>query len=287
MTRPDADQPDVDGPDVDGPAALRALARSLAVQAGDLVQRDRPARVEVAATKSSPTDVVTQMDRAAEQLIRSRLAVERPDDGILGEEAGLRSGSSGLTWVVDPIDGTANYLYGIPFYAVSVAVVTGDPQRPGRWSAVAGCVHNPATGHTWSAAAGLGADLDGAALLAPLPPLLERALVGTGFGYRPQRRRAQARVAAELLPRVRDLRRIGSAAIDLCMVASGWLDAYYERGLNPWDLAAGALVATESGAVVRGLRTAPPSEQMVVAARRPLVDLLAAELERLDADAAD
>jgi myo-inositol-1(or 4)-monophosphatase len=274
-------------PSADELARLRELARSLAREAGDLVQRDRPARVQVAATKSSPTDVVTEKDRAAEQLIRSRLAVERPDDGMLGEEAGLQSGGSGLTWVVDPIDGTTNYLYGIPFYAVSVAVVTGDPERPGEWSSVAGCVHNPATGHTWSAALGLGADLDGVTLLAPAPPQLGQALVGTGFGYRPQRRQGQARVAAELLPRLRDLRRIGSAAIDLCMVATGWLDAFYERGLNPWDLAAGALVATESGAVVRGLGTDPPSDRMLVAARRPLVDVLAAELDRLDAAAAD
>ena len=268
-------------------AGLRDLAESLAREAGELIQRDRPARVEVAATKSSPTDVVTEKDRAAEHLIRSRLARERTDDGMLGEEAGLQSGSSGLTWVVDPIDGTTNYLYGIPFYAVSVAVVTGDPQVPGRWASVAGCVHNPATGHTWTAGHGLGAALDGAALTAPQPPALEEALVGTGFGYQPQRRRAQARIAADLLPRVRDLRRIGSASIDLCMLASGWLDAYYERGLNPWDLAAGALVAAESGVVVRGLGTAPPSGQMLIAARRPLVDVLAAQLERLDAGAPD
>ena len=268
-------------------ARLRDLAQSLAREAGELIQRDRPARVEVAATKSSPTDVVTEKDRAAEHLIRSRLAQERPDDGMLGEEAGLQSGRSGLTWVVDPIDGTTNYLYGIPFYAVSVAVVTGDPQVPGQWASIAGCVHNPATGHTWSAARGLGADLDGTVLQAPGPPALDQALVGTGFGYRPQRRRAQARVAADLLPRVRDLRRIGSASIDLCMLACGWLDAYYERGLNPWDLAAGALVATESGVVVRGLGAAPASEQMLVAARRPLVDVLAIELERLDAGSPD
>jgi myo-inositol-1(or 4)-monophosphatase len=266
---------------------LLALAEAVAREAGALVAGGRPRHVVVAATKSSPTDVVTEMDRAAEALLRDRLAAARPDDGLHGEEGGLRSGSSGLTWVVDPIDGTVNYLYGIPAYAVSVAAVLGDTERPGAWRTVAGCVHNPASGETWTAGEGAGAWLDGEPLTAPEPPDLARALVGTGFGYVAGRRARQARVVAELMPRVRDIRRIGSSTIDACAVASGRLDAYYERGLNVWDIAASTLVATEAGLTVRGLRGAPAGGDMVVVARPPLVDVLTAELERLEADRDD
>lgn len=262
---------------------LRALAEEAARAAGRLV-RDRPERPSVAATKSSPTDVVTAMDTAAEALLVDLLTTRRPQDGLLGEEGGLREGSSGLTWVVDPIDGTVNYLYGIPAYAVSVAVVRGRPE-PGRWEPLAGCVHNPATGETWTAAAGLGASLDGRPVTVNRGVPLERALVGTGFGYTVERRREQARVLAELLPRVRDVRRAGAASLDLCAVASGRLDAYYERGLQPWDLAAGQLVAGEAGATVTGLGGRPAGEAMVVAAAEELATPLADALAALEADA--
>lgn len=261
---------------------LLALAERAARQAGELVHGRRPDRLEVD-TKSSPTDVVTQMDTAAEELLRATLLAARPGDGLLGEEAGLQPGSSGLTWVVDPIDGTVNYLYGLPAYAVSVAVVTGDPTADGAWSTVAGCVHSPATGETWTAGRGLGAFLDGRRLQMAAPPQLPGALVATGFGYRAARRENQARVMASLLPRVRDIRRLGCAAVDLCMVASGRVDAFFERGLHAWDMAAGMLVVTEAGGLVRGLGQAPPSETMVVAARPPLVDDLSALLDELDA----
>jgi myo-inositol-1(or 4)-monophosphatase len=186
---------------------------------------------------------------------------------------------------VDPIDGTVNYLYGIPVYAVSVAVVQGAVGVPGEWVPVAGCVHNPAIGETWTAARGLGAHLDGERLPdRGTPPPLERALVSTGFGYRSERRRAQARVVADLLPRVRDIRRIGVSSLDVCGVASGRADAYYERGLNPWDFAAAWLVATESGVGVRGPRGGAPSGELLVAARPPLLEVLADELDRLGAD---
>lgn len=269
-----------DGLDVE---ALVALAESAARAAGELVQKDRPARVEVADTKSSPTDVVTEMDRASEALLREWIGRVRPDDAMFGEEAGWDGGRSGLTWVVDPIDGTVNYLYGIPLYCVSVAAVLGDPRTPGGWRPVAGCVHNPASGETWTAGAGSGAWLDGVRQAAPPAPPLAEALVATGFGYQAERRREQARVAAGLLPAVRDLRRLGSAAVDLCMVGSGRLDAFYERGLNPWDMAAGMLVAREAGVDVVGLGGNPPSDAMVVAARAPLVGALAAELVALGA----
>jgi myo-inositol-1(or 4)-monophosphatase len=178
-----------------------------------------------------------------------------------------------------------NYLYGIPVYAVSVAVAQGTVGVPGHWSTVAGCVHNPATGETWTAARGLGASVDGEPLTATgTPPPLDGALVCTGFGYTSQRRRAQARIVADLLPRVRDVRRIGVSSLDLCSVAAGRADAYYERGLHPWDFAAAWLVATESGVTVRGPRGGAPSGELLVAARPPLVDVLGAELDRLGAD---
>jgi myo-inositol-1(or 4)-monophosphatase len=271
------------GPDADV-AALRDLAERVARAAGDLVRTAAAGRVRVEDTKSSPSDVVTAADRAAEALLRDLLSAERPDDAVLGEEGSSSPGRTGLTWVLDPIDGTVNFLYGIPAYAVSVAVVEGTPGDPGRWSTVAGCVHEVARGETWTAGRGLGAALDGQRL-GPRPvPALDAALVATGFGYLAARRRAQARVVADLLPRVRDIRRIGAASLDVCHVAAGRVDAYYERGLNVWDFAAAQLVATESGVSVLGPGGGPPSGELLVAARAPLAGVLAAELDRLGAD---
>ncbi len=256
---------------------LGELAERVARAAGDLLRDGRPEALAVASTKSSPTDVVTAMDLAAEELVRTQLRSARPDDGVLGEESGLVAGSSGLTWVVDPIDGTVNYLYGLPAYAVSVAVVrapgaataAAEPD-PLSWEVLAGCVHNPASGETWTAVAGEGARLDGR-LLPPLREVpLAQALVGTGFGYRADARAEQAAVVAGLLPRVRDLRRIGAASLDLCAVASGRMDAYYEWGLWPWDLAAGSLVLTEAGGVLRRLAR-PPGPDHPLAGRDTLV----------------
>ncbi|MFN8080276.1 MAG: inositol monophosphatase family protein [Kineosporiaceae bacterium] len=266
--------------------SLVTLAESTARAAGSLVEQGRRAApVTVAATKSSPTDVVTAMDRAAEQLITDLVHQARPDDALFGEEAGGVAGrpgrSSGLTWVIDPIDGTVNYLYGLPAYAVSVAVVTGDPRRPGGWRALAGCVHNPVSGETWTAIAGHGAWLDGRRLPTRSAPSLDGALVGTGFGYRPERRREQAEVVSALLPLVRDIRRIGSAALDLCAVATGRLDAFYERGLNVWDIAAGQLVVTEAGGLVLGPGGGPPSPELVVVGPPPLAETLRELIERV------
>jgi myo-inositol-1(or 4)-monophosphatase len=266
-------------------AGLVELAEQVAREAGVLIQTTRPVVLEVAATKTSPTDVVTEMDQASEALLRARLSAARPDDGLHGEEQGRRPGTSGLTWVVDPIDGTVNYLYGLPAYAVSVAAVIGDSSVPGGWRSVAGCVHNPASGETWTAGAGLGSFLDGDPLRAGRPPVLAEALIATGFGYFSGRRARQSRVLATLLPRVRDIRRVGCAAMDVCMVATGRVDGYYERGLHAWDLAAAMLVATEAGVAVRGIDGQPPEEHMVVAARPPLIDALVAQLEELDAGA--
>ena len=204
--------------------------------------------------KSTPTDPVTVADTETEQLIRELLHRARPDDDVLGEEdGGTTSVPAGVRWVVDPIDGTVNFLYGIPAYAVSVAA-----QVNGR--SVAGAVIDVARRITYSAALGDGAcsdDGSGPQLLKATPvESLDMALVATGFGYAAQRRRAQGAIVAELLPRVRDLRRVGAAALDLCMVASGAVDAHFEHGLSPWDWAAGGLIAAEAGAVV----VLPPPE---------------------------
>jgi myo-inositol-1(or 4)-monophosphatase len=268
------------------------LAEKIAREAGELIlagERERDGeRPAVTATKSSPTDVVTAMDRAVEELLRRRLAQRRPGDAVLGEEAGLHpapaDAGGGRTWVLDPIDGTVNYLYRIPAYAVSVALVTGDPAFPGAWRPLAGCVHQPATGLTWTAAAGEGAWLGGRRLHLGQPPALGQALVATGFGYQQQRRAAQARVLAGVLPAVRDIRRIGSAALDLCAVATGTVDAYYERGVNVWDIAAAALVLTEAGGRVSGVRGAPAGPDLVLAAGEPLFGALEELLAGLDAD---
>jgi myo-inositol-1(or 4)-monophosphatase len=286
-------------PGAPDPAALARLAATVARAAGDLI-RSGPAAAEVTGTKSSPSDVVTAMDAAAEALLRRRLRAARPGDAILGEEAGLErsddgpddAGAEAVTWVLDPIDGTVNYLYGIPAYAVSVAAVLGDPSVAGAWSPLAGCVHNPVTGETWTAALGRGATYEapGAGpvrLAMSPPPPLAQALVGTGFGYRAERRRAQARVASALLPAIRDIRRIGAASLDLCALASGRLDAFYERGLNVWDMAAGVVIVTEAGGTVSGLDGVPAGSELLVAAAPPLHGTLQGELAALNAASDD
>ena len=211
------------------------------------------------------------MDQRAQDLLRRRLHEARPQDGFLGEEEGGTDGRSEITWVVDPIDGTVNYLYGIPSYAVSVAAVVGDPTTGGAWRPVAGAVVNPVTGEVFGARAGGGSWLRAGRsgprrLELADPPPLGHALVGTGFGYDTVRRRWQATVLLDVLPEVRDIRRLGSAALDICSVAAGSLDAYYERGLNPWDMAAAWLVLVEAGGVFTGLDGEPPTDRMVVAA---------------------
>jgi myo-inositol-1(or 4)-monophosphatase len=264
-------------------AELRALAERAARAAADLVRTKRPDQVEVAMTKSSSVDVVTHMDAASEVLLRQLILEARPDDAILGEEDGHVAGTSGLTWVIDPIDGTVNYLYGIPAYAISVAVVAG-PADPEHWTALVGCVVQVVGGHCWIASRGAGATRDGEPIRVNASKELGQSLVGTGFGYTAERRAAQAQVLSTVLPLVRDIRRIGSAALDLCMVADGRLDLTYERGLNPWDMAAGALIVVEAGGVVTGLRGAPASPAMTVAGAVDAVTELCGLLAELGAD---
>ncbi|MGJ9412514.1 inositol monophosphatase family protein [Aeromicrobium sp. CF4.19] len=237
------------------PAGLVEIARAVGLEAASFVAARRPAgRVPVAATKSSPTDVVTEVDRACEELIRERLLRQRPDDGFVGEEGDDVPGTSGVDWIVDPIDGTVNFVYGIPAYAVSIAAsIAGRP--------VAGHVVNIATGQEWGAVAGGGAwrweGRGRTVLQAPEPPGLDQMLIGTGFSYVRSIREHQAAAVAALLPHVRDVRRIGSAALDLCALAEGRLDGYVEQGLHPWDLAAGGLVASEAGVRLGGLEGGP------------------------------
>jgi len=269
---------------------LERIALHVTREAARLVVEERPADLHVASTKSSATDIVTVMDQRAQDLIRERLGTVRPQDGFLGEEEGGASGGSGITWVVDPIDGTVNYLYGIAAYAVSVAAVVGDPTVPGSWTPVAGAVVNPTSGEVFRAhvAGGAWLEVPGAAprrlQLHDAPPLAQ-ALAGTGFGYDPVRREWQARVLLQVIPHLRDIRRIGSAALDLCAVAAGTLDCYFERGLNPWDLAAAWVVVTEAGGLVTGLAAGPPDNAMVLAAPQALHPELAA-LVRSAAEAA-
>ena len=287
------DRTDLEHPDVDG-EVLRDIAVEVAGLAGRFIVEDRPSRLSVA-TKTTDTDVVTDMDQRAQDLIVRALRERRPDDGFLGEEEGsTRAGTTGVSWVVDPIDGTVNYLYGIPAYAVSIAAVVGDPRTTGAWRPVAGAVVNPVLGQTYSAAAGAGAvrtDSSGStALQVSALDDLGQALVATGFGYAADRRAWQAAVLSGLLPDVRDIRRMGSAALDLCRVAEGSVDAYYERGLNAWDLAAGWVIVTEAGGTVTGRGEAAPGSDLVVASgnalRAPFVERLERAMSECDVTSA-
>lgn len=269
------------------PGELLRIAVAAASEAGRLLASWRgDERPEVVQTKSSPTDVVTEMDRKSETLITSRIRARRPADAVLGEEGGQTAGGESqagrqgrVRWVVDPLDGTVNYLYGLHDWAVSIAAEVDG-------TVVAGVVEVPRRGETFTAVAGRGAWLRrGEATLAlkcPVGVPLGQALVGTGFGYDAGRRQVQGEVVAALLPHVRDIRRGGSAAVDLCSVAAGRLDAFYERGLNYWDFAAGGLIAREAGATVGGLAGKAESTSLTVAAGPGLYPQLEAFLARLN-----
>jgi myo-inositol-1(or 4)-monophosphatase len=259
-------------------AELLGLALEVAREAGArLLERGRRGDLTWS-TKSTPTDVVTEADTASELLIRERLRSARPDDAIVGEEGADEAGTSTVRWVVDPLDGTVNYLYALPGWAVSIAAEVAG-------ASVVGVVHVPTYGETFWARRGGGALRDGRPITASSCAVLDSALLGTGFGYDARRRAVQARWVAAILPEVRDIRRYGSAAVDLCSVACGRLDAYAEQGLKSWDRAAGGLIAAEAGALVTGLRGAPAGERMTLAAPPSLWDVLHDRLVELDADA--
>lgn len=286
-------------PSDDELADLRAVAETLAAQAAAFVRRRRTEVFGAEAgglhnpdsgavrSKSTPTDPVTVVDTETERLLRDRLAELRPGDPILGEEGGGPDDAGGVgatppgtvTWVLDPIDGTVNFVYGIPAYAVSVgAQVNGE--------SVAGAVADVVANRVYSAALGLGAHVTDHEGTQPLRSSavddLSMALLGTGFGYSRQRRAAQAALLARMLPVVRDVRRIGSAALDLCMVAAGRLDAYYEHGLQVWDRAAGALIASEAGARVVLPVPGVDGAALALAAAPGIADELLAVLERFN-----
>ncbi|MGD0062912.1 MAG: inositol monophosphatase family protein [Streptosporangiaceae bacterium] len=284
------------GAGVDAAQLLR-IAMEAASEAGRLLASWRgDVRPEVIDTKSSPTDVVTEMDRRSEALITGRIREVRPGDTVLGEEGGQttgpgfpagdgaadRDGPAGpgrVRWVVDPLDGTVNYLYGLPDWAVSIAAEVDG-------TVVAGVVEVPRFGETFTAVAGQGAWLHrgggATALRCTSGVALGQALIGTGFGYASGRRQVQGEVIAALLPHVRDIRRGGSAAVDLCSVAAGRMDAFFERGLNHWDYAAGGLIAREAGAMVGGLAGRAESTSMAVAAGPGVYQQLDTFLTRLN-----
>ncbi|HEY2062462.1 inositol monophosphatase family protein [Amycolatopsis sp. NBC_01480] len=247
---------------------LKSVAEQVAAEAAELVRAAWAAmraggevRVD---TKSADTDVVTAVDRESEELVRARLARLRPGEPVLGEEGGGSAAAGGVTWVVDPIDGTVNFLYGLPSFAVSVAAqIDGE--------SVAGAVIEPVSGRRWTAARGEGAWLDGQRLSASAPQRLDLSLVATGFAYDAGRRVRQGRLVGELVSRVRDIRRNGAASLELCAVGAGWLDAYVEHGLHRWDWAAGALVASEAGATVLLPGSAPDLGDDVTYAASPTI----------------
>ena len=267
--------------DAGSPADLRALATELAISAGTLALTGRR-RLGVGQpvshdTKSTPTDPVTEFDRAAEALIVETLRARRPDDSIVGEEGAGHEGTSGLEWHIDPIDGTVNFVYDLPAWCTSVAVVDRD-------GPLAGAVYAPVTDELFSAARGAGATRNDEPIRCSMATDLTMALLGTGFNYSPDIRERQARRLAKMITRVRDVRRYGSAALDLCMVACGRLDAYFEEHLNSWDLAAGVLIAAEAGAVTSNGAGGPADADLAVAAAPGLHVALLDLFERASLD---
>ena len=254
---------------------LLELASRLGRAAAEVL-RTRPADLGVT-TKSSPTDVVTVMDRAAERVILDGLTEARPGDAVVSEESAARTGTTGVRWLVDPLDGTVNYTYGLPYYSVSIAVeVAGE--------VCAAVVVDVDRGVEYTAIRGRGATRGGVPLTCSTQTDPGQALVATGFGYERSRRVVQARAMATILPSIRDIRRFGSAALDLCAVAAGTVDAFFESGMFEWDWAAGALIAREAGARVDGLNGRPPGRHTTLAANPELFDLLHHVLVTAEAD---
>ena len=237
---------------------LRSIAEQLARAAGDMALAGRKSGDVTATTKSSPTDMVTQYDKASEDMITAGLREVRPDDGIVGEEGASRDGTSGITWHIDPIDGTSNFYFDIPMWAVSIGAV--DEHGP-----IAGAVYAPALGDMFTASRGEGATLNGNRISVRENTILSDALVCTGFSYHVSQREAHARRVATMVGQIRDIRRFGAAAIDLCFVACGRLDAYFEEHLNSWDLIAGQVIATEAGAIVTNFSGDTVTPQQVLA----------------------
>ena len=253
-------------------AVLRDLALDIARAVGPEIGR-RAGRVDVSSTKSTASDLVTEVDRWSEDQIVSRILDARPEDSILGEEGTGVEGTSNIRWVVDPIDGTTDFVYGHPGFSISIGVeVDSEP--------VAGVVLDPLLDDEFAAAVGHGTTRNGQPVRVSGATDLTAALVATGFSYDPARRGRQAEVLVGLLPQIRDIRRMGGAATDLASVSCGRVDAYFEQGLNPWDCAAGTVLVSEAGGRVTDLDGRPSTGEMTVAApaaiHGPLLDLLRA-----------
>ncbi|CAN5849673.1 inositol monophosphatase [soil metagenome] len=258
------------------PAALLALARPVAEDVATTLADALADGGPEVSTKSTDTDLVTDLDRWAEAEITERLLASRPDDAIEGEEGASVTGTSGVTWSVDPIDGTVNFVHAMPGFCVSIAA-----QVDGR--SIAGVVVSPLHGDVFTAILHGGAQRNGRPIRCAEPPSLARSVLGTGFGYDPERRRRQAEVLTRVLPHIADIRRGGAAALDLCWVGCGRLDGYWEVGLNPWDHAAGGLVSTEAGARCAGLDGSTASDRFILAAPAETWDGLATLLDAADA----
>lgn len=254
------------------PNDLLVVAEDLARQSGDMALRGRKSGDLSATTKSSPTDMVTQYDKASEELITSGLATHRPQDGIIGEEGASVEGTSGITWHIDPIDGTSNFYFDIPMWAVSIGAVDND-------GPLVGVVYAPALGEMFTAIRGEGAFLNGQPIHVRHNTLLSDALITTGFSYRVHERTHHAQRVAKMITHIRDIRRAGAAALDLCFVACGRCDAYIEEHLHSWDLVAGQVIATEAGAVVTDYSGHPVTPAQVLAAQpgihQELIQLIA------------
>ena len=262
---------------------LHDVAVKLAREAGELIVTRRAGHIEVASTKSSDVDVVTAVDKESEEFLYTRLRELRPGDGFLGEEGQVEESTTGVTWVVDPIDGTVNFLYNIPHYAVSIAAVTGEPS-PGSWQVEAGAVFNPATGELFHAARGEGAFLGERRLQIGPPPPMNLALLATGFAYSTAMRKEQVRILSQLIGEVRDIRRMGTASLDFAAVAAGRVDVYFERTLSPWDHAAGELLVTEAGGIITGIRDLPQGREGIFAGHPTLVTQLKARISEVGGD---
>ena len=268
----------------DGPCAAQSevsemlvLASRLAREAGRMVREGRAqAGVSAALTKSTATDVVTEFDTASEALIVGGILAARPTDGIVGEEGTDTPGTSGVDWLIDPIDGTTNFLYGLPGWGVSIAART-------ELGTQVGVVYVPSVDELFTATAGGGAFLNGAPIACSTTDELALALVASGFSYAAERRALQAQRIALLMPQIRDLRRLGAAAPDLCNLAAGRVDVYFEQWLGPWDLAAGELIARESGCLTGSLDGGPVRPSSVLAANPALFHPMQRLIAQVDA----
>lgn len=258
--------------------SLRSLAEAIARDTGAWLTAQRRVGVGETTAKSTATDLVTWFDQEAERRIVTRLRTCRPHDTIMGEEGANHDGTSGITWLIDPIDGTTNFVYDLGGFAVSIGA--HDAQ-----GALAGAVYVPSSGELFSAHRHGGATCDARPITPGSTAETSQALVGTGFSYRADRRHAQARRVAAMMPHIRDIRRLGAAAIDLCLVACGRLDAYFEQHLNPWDTAAGLLIAVEAGCACGDFSGGPPRPDEVLVTAPALFESMSALLHATSDDA--